>query len=66
VTPRILPVMAADFKTTAPRPLFCALSNRKLVARGIEMPSWQSVIRRHLTARPAQSAVGVRETSCTR
>jgi dTDP-4-dehydrorhamnose reductase len=50
ITGRIEPVMAADLKTVAFRPRFCALSNRKLQAAGVDMPSWQSAIRRHLAA----------------
>ena len=45
---RIEPVTAADLKTMATRPRFCALSNLKLYAVGVAMPSWQSAIRRHL------------------
>jgi len=45
---RIEPVMAVDLRTIAPRPRFCALSNRKLLAAGIPMPNWQAAIRRHL------------------
>ena len=37
--------------TAAPRPNFCALSNAKLAAAGIVMPSWQSALRRHLRSR---------------
>jgi dTDP-4-dehydrorhamnose reductase len=55
VTADIVPVAAADLKTTAPRPVFCALSNRKLAAFGIDMPSWQSAIRRHLASRRAET-----------
>jgi dTDP-4-dehydrorhamnose reductase len=46
---RIEPVTAADLKTVAPRPRFCALSNLKLYAVGVAMPSWQSAIRQHLS-----------------
>jgi dTDP-4-dehydrorhamnose reductase len=49
----ILPARAADFSTPAPRPRFCALSNRKLMAQGIWLPTWQSAVARHLAARPA-------------
>jgi dTDP-4-dehydrorhamnose reductase len=44
-------VFAADLKTAARRPTFCALANRKLLDLGIDMPTWQSTIERHLTAR---------------
>ena len=32
----------------APRPKFCALSNARLAAAGIVMPSWQDALARHL------------------
>jgi dTDP-4-dehydrorhamnose reductase len=54
VPARIEPAMTTDLKMVAPRPLFCALSNRKLLAVDIDMPSWQSAIGRHLAARLAQ------------
>lgn len=47
----IEPVLSAHLKTVAPRPRFCALSNSKLRTAGISMPTWQSALRRHLTAR---------------
>jgi dTDP-4-dehydrorhamnose reductase len=54
---QIVPVLATDLKTVAPRPLFCALSNRKLQALGIGMPTWQTATRYHLDARRAQAGV---------
>ena len=45
------PLLASQLKTRAPRPLFCALSNRKLREIGVELPGWQSALRRHLMAR---------------
>jgi dTDP-4-dehydrorhamnose reductase len=54
VPARIEPVMTTDLKAVATRPLFCALSNRKLLAVGIDMPSWQSAVERHLVRRLAQ------------
>jgi dTDP-4-dehydrorhamnose reductase len=49
--PRTLlePVRVADVAMRAPRPLYCALSNAKLAAAGIQMPSWQDALRRHLS-----------------
>jgi dTDP-4-dehydrorhamnose reductase len=32
------------------RPRYCALSNEKLAAAGIQMPTWQDALRRHLAA----------------
>ncbi len=51
VEPRIEPVALADARLRAARPLFCALSNRKLQTVGIEMPSWQDALARYLAAR---------------
>lgn len=34
----------------APRPLFAALSNQKLIDAGVRMPTWQDALRRHLDA----------------
>jgi dTDP-4-dehydrorhamnose reductase len=47
---RIEPITAVDLTAIASRPRFCALSNRKLHAVGVDMPSWESAIRRHLVA----------------
>ena len=51
--PRLVPVTMAATPMRAPRPRFCALSNRKLAAAGVAMPSWQDAIRRYLRRRPA-------------
>lgn len=57
----VLPVRSDDFPAPAVRPRFCALSNRKLLALGIEMPSWRAALTRHLSARQtARRAVEVR------
>jgi dTDP-4-dehydrorhamnose reductase len=48
VTPRFEVVSVADVTLPAQRPQFCALSNAKLVAAGIPMPTWQDALRRHL------------------
>ena len=50
---RLTPVRMADVPLRAARPLFCALSNAKLRALGIEMPSWQDALARYLGAPPA-------------
>ena len=34
-----------------PRPRFCALSNRKLAAAGIEMPHWRDAVARYARLR---------------
>lgn len=49
--PRLVPVRVADVKLRAPRPQYAALSNAKLAAAGITMPTWQDALRRHLQAR---------------
>jgi dTDP-4-dehydrorhamnose reductase len=54
VEPRLAPVRMADANLRAERPRYCVLSNAKLAAAGIVMPSWQDAIGRCLaTRRPA-------------
>jgi dTDP-4-dehydrorhamnose reductase len=48
VEPRLIPVRLADVPLRARRPRYCALSNEKLAAAGIPMPTWQDALRRHL------------------
>jgi dTDP-4-dehydrorhamnose reductase len=55
IQPRLVSVAAADLKLKAHRPRFCALSNNKLTAAGIVMPTWQSAIGRHLQQIPQLS-----------
>jgi dTDP-4-dehydrorhamnose reductase len=50
ISPIIEPVRATEFKSAAARPQFCALADRKLGTVGIQMPAWQSAVRRHITA----------------
>ena len=50
VDPRIEPVRHADFKLKASRPQYCALSNQKLIARGIEMPRWDEALKAYITS----------------
>jgi dTDP-4-dehydrorhamnose reductase len=45
------PVALADVKLKAVRPRYCALSNAKLQAAGIAMPTWQDALRRAIAAR---------------
>jgi len=45
---KLVPVRMADVTLRATRPKFCALSNAKLRAIGIEMPSWQDAVARFL------------------
>jgi dTDP-4-dehydrorhamnose reductase len=44
----VKPVSTADVVLKARRPRFAALSNAKLVAQGIPMPTWQDALRTHL------------------
>ena len=46
VEARLVPVRMADLTLKAERPLYCALSNDKLAAAGVVMPSWQDALRR--------------------
>lgn len=45
---RMRPITLDSAQLKAPRPRYCALSNAKLAAAGIEMPSWQEALRRYL------------------
>ncbi len=46
---RSVPLRMADMPaTSARRPQHCALSNRKLTAAGVPMPSWQDALARYL------------------
>ena len=62
VLPQIEPILSADLHAVAPRPLFCALSNDKLLGVGIQIPTWQSAVRRHLAPRSAAARRGARES----
>jgi dTDP-4-dehydrorhamnose reductase len=48
VAPTIKAVKMADVPLKAERPLFCALSNDKLRAAGITMPTWQTALARYV------------------
>jgi dTDP-4-dehydrorhamnose reductase len=54
IAAEIIPTAASELPTPAPRPRFCALSNQKLLALGIDMPSWQVALARHLANRYVQ------------
>jgi dTDP-4-dehydrorhamnose reductase len=41
-------VAMADVPMRAPRPQYCALSNARLSALGVEMPTWQDALSRHV------------------
>ncbi len=51
VEPRLLEVAMADAKLRAERPVYCALSNEKLRAAGVAMPTWQEALASHLRSR---------------
>jgi dTDP-4-dehydrorhamnose reductase len=48
VEPRLVAVQMADIKFRADRPLYCALSNDKLAAAGVVMPTWQDALARYV------------------
>jgi len=48
---RLEAIRAADVTLPAPRPLFAALSNAKLLAAGIAMPVWQDAVSRFVSGR---------------
>jgi dTDP-4-dehydrorhamnose reductase len=48
VEPRLVPVRLRDVPLKAERPTYCALSNDKLAAAGIVMPTWQDALGRYL------------------
>lgn len=49
VSAELHPVRTADVVLPAARPRYCALSNEKLRAVGVDMPSWQDALRRWLS-----------------
>jgi dTDP-4-dehydrorhamnose reductase len=46
---RMQPVTLETAGLKARRPRYCALSNAKLAATGIPMPTWQDALARHLS-----------------
>lgn len=48
VDARLIPVRIAEVALRAPRPQYCALSNARLKAIGIAMPTWQDALARHI------------------
>jgi len=53
VEPRLVPVRMVDIKFRADRPLYCALSNEKLAAAGVVMPTWQDALARYINGLPS-------------
>jgi dTDP-4-dehydrorhamnose reductase len=50
VNPRLVPVKMADVKFQADRPIYCVLSNARLAAAGIALPTWQDAVKRYVGA----------------
>jgi dTDP-4-dehydrorhamnose reductase len=50
VTPDLEAISVADVSLPAARPQYCALSNAKLAAAGVSMPTWRDALARHLAA----------------
>jgi dTDP-4-dehydrorhamnose reductase len=48
IEPQLAPICVADVTLRAARPQFCALSNEKLAAAGIPMPTWQDALARYV------------------
>lgn len=54
----IVDVLMANANLVAPRPQFAALSNAKLIAQGIAMPTWQDALRRHVNNLGSEATAG--------
>ena len=50
VPARLEPITLEQIQLRAPRPRFCALSNRKLAAAGFPMPNWRDALARWLNS----------------
>jgi dTDP-4-dehydrorhamnose reductase len=48
IAPTLVPIRMADAHLRAQRPMYCVLSNAKLAAAGIVLPSWQDAIARYV------------------
>jgi dTDP-4-dehydrorhamnose reductase len=44
----LIPVKSTEVKLKAKRPVYCALSNEKLRAAGIAMPTWEDALERYI------------------
>jgi len=49
VEPRVQAVRVADVTLRAERPKYCALSNARLAAIGVELPTWQAALNEYLS-----------------
>jgi dTDP-4-dehydrorhamnose reductase len=55
---RLTPVRTSEVTLKAARPQYCALSNEKLRAAGVEMPPWQEALAHYLRAqRPGEQPI---------
>jgi len=50
VEPAVRGITLDELELRGPCPRFCALSNRKLAAAGIEMPRWRDAVERYARA----------------
>src|SRR5262245_42277257 len=51
VPPRLVPITVDQLQLRVPRPIYCALSTKKLAAAGFAMPTWQDGLLRWLQTR---------------
>jgi dTDP-4-dehydrorhamnose reductase len=56
VPARLEPITLEQVQLRAPRPRFCALSNRKLADAGFPMPNWRDALARWLASRSCPAA----------
>ena len=56
VEPAIQGITLDELKLRAPRPRFCALSNRKLALAGFDMPHWRDALARYAKLRRSTDA----------
>ena len=56
VPARLEPITLEQVQLRAPRPRFCALSNRKLADAGFPMPNWRDALARWLASRGCPAA----------
>jgi dTDP-4-dehydrorhamnose reductase len=55
VPPALERVRMAEVSLRAARPLYCVLSNRKLASVGVDMPTWEDALARHLRSQQGSS-----------
>jgi len=55
VEPRVEAIRMADVPMRAERPKYCALSNAKLAAVGIQIPTWQDALARYVNVTVLES-----------